>query len=92
MMEILRRQNQRTFLAKFLTALLLGVSAGICQKALVVESRMIITQLGMHNRREEGRSAWEALYDTTPVAKVALQPEIHAYMRKSCLYIFKKNQ
>jgi hypothetical protein len=50
MIEILRRQNQRTFLAKFLTALLLGASAGICQKALVVESRMIRTQLGMHNR------------------------------------------
>jgi len=45
---------------------LLGVSAGICQRALVDESGMIRTQMGTHNRSENGRSAWDALYDTTP--------------------------
>jgi len=54
------------FLAKFLPASLLGVSAGICQRALVDESGMIRTQMGTHNRSEIGRSAWDALYDTTP--------------------------
>jgi hypothetical protein len=43
---------------------LLGVSAGICHRALVDETAMIINQ--MHNRSENGRSAWDTLYDTTP--------------------------
>jgi hypothetical protein len=42
---------------------LLGVSAGICQRALVYESKMIRTQMGTH-RSENGRSAWDALYNT----------------------------
>jgi hypothetical protein len=37
------------FLAKFLFALLLGVSSGICQRALVNESGMIRAQIGMHS-------------------------------------------
>jgi hypothetical protein len=63
--EILRLQNERTFLAKFLPASLLDVHAAIFQKALVNESGMITTQMGMHNRSDNGRNAWEALYDTT---------------------------
>jgi hypothetical protein len=35
------RQNSWTFLAKFLPASLLGVSAGYCQRAVVGESGMI---------------------------------------------------
>jgi hypothetical protein len=35
MKEILRQQNSRPFLVKFLPASLLDVSAGYCQKALV---------------------------------------------------------
>jgi hypothetical protein len=46
--------------------LLLGVSAGIFQRALVNESEMIRTHMGTQNRSESGRSAWDALYDTTP--------------------------
>jgi hypothetical protein len=42
----------------FLHASLLGVSADICQKALVGESGTIRNQMGMH-------SAWDALYSTT---------------------------
>jgi hypothetical protein len=40
--------------------LLLGVFAGICQRALVDEKQMIITQMGMHNRSENGHSACNA--------------------------------
>jgi hypothetical protein len=52
MTEILRQQNQRTFLAKFLLASPVGVSAGICQRTMADESGMIITQLGTHSRSE----------------------------------------
>jgi hypothetical protein len=47
---------------------LLSVSAGtsICQRALVDESGMIRTQMGTHNRSEDGRSTWDSLYNTTP--------------------------
>jgi hypothetical protein len=38
------------FFTKILPALLLGGSAGICQRALVDESRMMRTQMEMHNR------------------------------------------
>jgi hypothetical protein len=30
------------------------------------ELGMIRIQMGIHNRSENGRSAWGALYDTTP--------------------------
>jgi hypothetical protein len=46
-------------------ASLLGVFAGICQRALVDESGKIRTQMGTHNRSENGRIAWDALCDTT---------------------------
>jgi hypothetical protein len=36
-------------IAKFLPASLLGVSAGVCQRVLVDERRMIRTLMGMHN-------------------------------------------
>jgi hypothetical protein len=36
------------------------------QRALVDGSGMIITQMGTHNRSENSRSAWDALYDTIP--------------------------
>jgi hypothetical protein len=45
-------------------ASLLGVCAGNCQRALVDESGMIRILMGMHNRSENGRSKWDALYDT----------------------------
>jgi hypothetical protein len=45
---------------------LLGASAGIFQRPLADESGMIKTQMGTHNRSENGGSAWDALYDTTP--------------------------
>jgi hypothetical protein len=44
------KQNSRTFLANRFLALLLGVSASYCQRALVGESGMIIIQLGKLNR------------------------------------------
>jgi len=47
-----------------LPALLLDVSAAA--RALGDELGMIRTQMGMHNRSENVRSAWDALYDTTP--------------------------
>jgi hypothetical protein len=65
MKEIHRRQNSRTFLANFLPATLLGASAGICQRTFVDELEMIRTQMGTQNSSENGRSAWDALYDTT---------------------------
>jgi hypothetical protein len=44
MKQIRRRQNTLQFLAKFLAASVLGVSASYCQRALVDESGMIRTQ------------------------------------------------
>jgi hypothetical protein len=66
MTEILCPAKLTDFLAKFLPALLLGVSSGICQRAVVDESGMIRTQMGIHSRSENGRSAWNALYDNIP--------------------------
>jgi hypothetical protein len=43
------RLNSQTFLEKFLPALLLVVSAGHCQRALVGESGMIRIHMGKHN-------------------------------------------
>jgi hypothetical protein len=62
--EILRRKNSRPFLDKFLPASLLIVSSVYCQRALVDESGMIRTKMGMDNRPENGRRAWNALCDT----------------------------
>jgi hypothetical protein len=39
-------------------ALLLGASTSNCQKAVVDESGMIITQMGMHNRSEKVAVHW----------------------------------
>jgi hypothetical protein len=33
---------------------------------VVVETGMTKTQMGIHNRSENDRSAWNTLYDTTP--------------------------
>jgi hypothetical protein len=55
--EILGQQNSRTFLAKFLLASLLGVSAGVCQRALMDESGMIRTHMGTHSSSENGRNS-----------------------------------
>jgi hypothetical protein len=44
------RLNSRTFLVKFLCTSLLGVSAGICQRALVDKPGMIRTPMGTQNR------------------------------------------
>jgi hypothetical protein len=63
MNETLRRQNSPPFLAKFpLTRYY--VYAAISQKALVDESELIRAQMGTQNRSGNGRSAWDALYDT----------------------------
>jgi hypothetical protein len=45
---------------------LLGVNAGIWQTAQVDESGMTITHMETYNRSENGRSAWDALYESTP--------------------------
>jgi hypothetical protein len=45
-------------------ASLLGACSN--QRSLVDESGVIRTQMGMHNRSENGHSTWDALYDTTP--------------------------
>jgi hypothetical protein len=52
-------------LAKFLTALLLGVCWCLPESfgGLI---RNDYTQIYTHNRSEHDRSAWDALYDTTP--------------------------
>jgi hypothetical protein len=47
-------------------ALILGISAGIFQRALVDEAGMIRTQMRMYNKSENGCGASDALYDTTP--------------------------
>jgi hypothetical protein len=51
-------------ISRQLPAMLLYVS--VATRALVDESGMIRTQMGTHNRSENGRSALDALYDTTP--------------------------
>jgi hypothetical protein len=44
----------------------LDASAGFCQRALVDELGMIRTQMGYVQYMKNGRSAWDALCDTTP--------------------------
>jgi hypothetical protein len=51
---------------EFLPAPLLHIFAGISQRALVAELEMIRSQMGTHNRSENERGVWDALYDTTP--------------------------
>jgi hypothetical protein len=46
------------------SASLLGTSAGYCQRALVVESGMIRTQIRKTQEITDGRSVWDALCDT----------------------------
>jgi hypothetical protein len=65
MKEIFRQQNLPPFSPSFPDSPL-SVSIVIYQRALVDVSGMIITQMGKHNRTEKGRSAGDALYDTTP--------------------------
>jgi hypothetical protein len=50
-----------------LPASLLGVPVGVCQTALLDKSGIVRTQIGTHNRSENGRSAQDALYDTIPL-------------------------
>jgi hypothetical protein len=45
--------------------LLLGVSAGYCQRALVGESSMIRTQIGKKQQISNNRNVWDILCDTT---------------------------
>jgi hypothetical protein len=58
-------QNSRTFLAKFLPALLLDVAAAI--RTLQDETGIIRNQMETHNRSENVAVAWDALHDTTPL-------------------------
>jgi hypothetical protein len=64
MKEILWWQNSQNFSPTF-SMPCYYVSAGICQRALVDESGITTTQIGMHNRSENGRSAWDVLYNIT---------------------------
>jgi hypothetical protein len=72
MLRIPVEYDTDTALAKFkaislqLPASLLGVCYN--QIALVDESGVIRTKMRTHSRSENGRSAWNALYSTTPVA------------------------
>jgi hypothetical protein len=50
MKEILHRQNSVLISRQVSLASLLDVSASNCQRALVDESGVIRTQMGMHNR------------------------------------------
>jgi hypothetical protein len=50
MKEIPHRLHSRTSLAEILPTSLLGVSAGFCQRTVVDESGMIITQIETQNR------------------------------------------
>jgi hypothetical protein len=62
------RKIHGKFLAKFLQ-LRYQVSASYCQTAVVDESRTIITQTGNTQQMSNGRSAWDALDNTTPEEK-----------------------
>jgi hypothetical protein len=57
MMEILRQLKDISFQ---LSTLLLDVCCN--QRALVDESGVIRTQMGMHSRLENGSSAWDTVY------------------------------
>jgi hypothetical protein len=63
MTGILHWQNWRTVLAKFFLASPVGVSAGICQRALVDEQGIIRTQV--ESTIENGLIVLDALCDTT---------------------------
>jgi hypothetical protein len=52
MKEILRRQNSAAISCHVFPALLLDVSAGICQTALANESGMNKNQMGVHSGSE----------------------------------------
>jgi hypothetical protein len=56
MTEMLRRAKFTAISREVYPDLLVGVSAGICQRALADESGMIRTQKWTHNRSENGRS------------------------------------
>jgi hypothetical protein len=65
MKEIFSRQNSPPFLAKILL-IHYYLSGDVYHRALVDESWMIVSHMGTLNILENGRSAWGALYDTTP--------------------------
>jgi hypothetical protein len=48
------------------TVSLLGAPSGYCQRDFVDESGMIRTQMGKSQHVSNGRSALDALHDTTP--------------------------
>jgi hypothetical protein len=48
--RMLRRQNSAAIISQVSPDSILGVSAGICQRALMDESGMIRTQVVTHNR------------------------------------------
>jgi hypothetical protein len=64
--EILHKQNLAAISHQVSPASLLVVSARICLRAVVDESGMIRTQMGMHSRSGNGHSTWDCLYDTAP--------------------------
>jgi hypothetical protein len=57
MKEELRGQNSRLFLPSF-SCFAIGVSAGICPRALVDESEMVRTRVGTHNKLEMVAVLW----------------------------------
>jgi hypothetical protein len=50
----------------FLADSILDISASIYQRSLVNESGMVRSKMRTNNKSENGRRAWDALYDTTP--------------------------
>jgi hypothetical protein len=60
------RQNSLTFIAKFLPASLLGVSATTRAESSVDESGVSVTQIRGTIDQKMVAVAWDALYDTTP--------------------------
>jgi hypothetical protein len=66
MKEAFCHQKSLPFLSRFFPA-------DICHVALVDESGMVRTQMGVHNRSENGCSAWDALCNITPLTATSNQ-------------------
>jgi hypothetical protein len=77
MKEILRRQNSRPFLTKFLL-FRYNVSADNCQRALVDESETIRNQTGNAQQISNGPSAWYTC--AIPPCNTNSSPSIHCYL------------
>jgi hypothetical protein len=70
------RQNSRTFLAKFLTASILGVSAATRVRTLVDESGIILSQVRSTTDEKMVAVTWDTLQDTTPNQQYGFQRSV----------------